>query len=119
MLKKGDYVNNFEILEVRVEHYRVDVQDGEIKRYERSLGKLENGFTPYEMGGKTECVIDAAIDNGGVVEIRSVSFCSNGDAFNYRVGREIACGRAESALRDMDINVVSVDDIPKQLEFDF
>lgn len=92
---------NPQVAKVLYKHYRVRDQyhylldesianrrpkESELHRYERH----DRMFEPSNRGGKTVCIF--VLDNGD--SIRGVSYCSLGDNFSYRIGRELAYERA-------------------------
>ena len=65
--------------------------------YERGKGfKIINKtFPPTSKGGAVFCDI---LDKGGSLLAQGVADCSYADNFNYKIGREIALGRAKKQL---------------------
>jgi len=75
-------------------HFRINKATGELERYyQRGNGR----FKPDEHGGMTHCAI---IGRDGVILAEGRAVCSQRDAFNYRIGRDIARGRALKALEN-------------------
>jgi hypothetical protein len=75
-----------------IRHFRIDRATGKLKRYHR--GRTD--WKPTERGGMTTCRI---VDNDGRVVGMGAVYCSMADNFCYRLGREIAWGRAEKNMR--------------------
>ena len=85
-------------MKIRYKHYRIDKKTGTLKPYTRPHRqadgtRVERPFEPAERGGVTECEI--SIDCYTVV---TKAVCSLKDAFNYKIGRDIARGRALKAV---------------------
>ena len=68
--------------------------------YHRS-GKDKSDWQPHGRGGITYCQL---VEDGEVVA-QGVAYCSPKDNFCYRVGRDIARGRAEREYRRMNHGV--------------
>ena len=87
-------------MRVTYKHYRVDRETGDLLHYQRPHTKT-NGvrvkpkFKPAERGGLTTCTL---ID--GETATVGHATCSEKDAFCYRIGREIAYGRALKRLEE-------------------
>lgn len=75
-----------EINKVFFKHYRYVQGTNNIKRYFRGRSEWE----PSTKGGHTICIIVGENNK----EYAGFSVCSDKDTFNYKVGREIAFGRA-------------------------
>ena len=92
-------------LQTSFKHYRVNFyppyqfeesrylerQDIPVFRYHRG----ESDWTPFERGGLTICEIR---DDAGNIIATGEAECSLKDAFCYRIGRQIAEGRARKRL---------------------
>jgi hypothetical protein len=99
----------------RFSHYRVPKYPGfvypkrgkpskyDVSPYSRSAGWIstdifeEDNIKPLERGGMTFCEI---VDDEGIVIANGISRCSFSDNFNYRMGRNIAGGRAMALAKD-------------------
>lgn len=62
--------------------------------YSRRIGEYLPHFRPYERGGYTLCTL---VDEQKNVLATGEAWCSMSDAFNYKIGRLIAEGRARKA----------------------
>lgn len=87
---------------VTVKHWRMAwmVTPGEhsLVRWYRKDHK-ESYFTPETKGGKTEVIIQVFDEHGDpLAKFVGVALCSMKDNFCYRIGREIAFGRALKQL---------------------
>lgn len=76
-------------MKIKYKHFRIDKKTGELKPYTRphTLAdgtRVDRSFEPAERGGMTECAIEN--DDGDLLEC-GVSYCSEKDAFNYKIGR--------------------------------
>jgi hypothetical protein len=67
-----------------IEHYRID-EVGNLRRYYRNF----KNFKPQVKGGKT--IFRIIADEG---EFVGIAECSDKDNYCYRIGRDIAFGRA-------------------------
>ena len=84
-----DKLNGYQM---RFEHYRYPRGgDMTMTRYHRGRSL----WPPAERGGHTMCYIE---DEAGTLLGLGVARCSMKDAFCYRIGREIARGRALKVL---------------------
>lgn len=95
---------------VYVRHWRMDEQN-ELRQYGRSNNAY---FYPTTKGGKTEVTIQVFDEHDDpVIKFVGVANCSMKDNFCYKLGREIALGRATKQLeqwRDDDNVVFSIHD---------
>jgi hypothetical protein len=95
---------------VFVKHFRyTDNGDGSLSMYRHRRGKHEYVyFYPETKGGKTEVTIQVFDEhNDPVIKFVGVANCSLKDNFCYKLGREIAFGRALKQLDQWrDNNVV-------------
>ena len=89
-------------LKIEFAHYRVPKTKGALKgepplfslyRYYRDNDKM----TPNEKGGQTVCYI---INADNEIIAHGTATCSMSDNFCYRIGREIAYGRACKAMTE-------------------
>ena len=83
-----DKLNGYQM---RYEHYRLRCDGGGLDRYHRG----RSDWQPAERGGCTFCTI---ADEDGITLVIGAAKCSRKDAFCYRIGRQIAKGRALKAL---------------------
>lgn len=92
-------------MKIYYEHFRVMVwqKPSANKRkgrpYLSMLERFRRGRTkwlPYERGGHTVCTIRDDEDNK-ILGVGAAT-CSMSDNFNYKIGRDIARGRAEKKL---------------------
>lgn len=92
----------FKNINVKFAHYRVPMKGMEMERWSRkrgwfNLGLNDNGVKPEPKGGKTICNI--VLENEGQsIVFTAQSVCSMNDTFNYKIGRDIAYGRAQKSL---------------------
>lgn len=95
-------------MKIHVSHYRVPnlgwlPESGKphytlLYQYSRNLGQLEGEFynvQPSPCGGKTVVVIEKSGK-----EYVGEATCSFSDSFCYRIGQEIATGRAKAEMEE-------------------
>lgn len=91
---------------VVVEHYRIHDLVGSmlnstgmppekyLLRYCRNEKDENSRFSPYPKGGATRVIL--VLDDG--TEVKGFALCSMADNFSYKIGRNIALGRANRQL---------------------
>lgn len=75
--------------------YNPNVLEYKCKRYMRGVTQ----WKPHEHGGATLCLV---FGNGDESLAWGLAFCCMKDNFSYRLGREIARGRALAALKGIE-----------------
>ena len=102
----SNYQVSFEYLRIP-NHYCYSVpnkgkpKSGHLYRYKRGIGFSKNGFynyRPLSKGGQVIC----SIGNENGRSAFGIANCSYSDNFCYKIGREIALGRAKKQLKEKE-----------------